>query len=215
MNSLYITATAVEKLKLSAKQHRDRTGISHAVSLEVAAKEAGYGNWKQVTEFAAMAPSRVTQLLEPKHRHCLTWVAPLSGNPFKVFTVSELCAALGDVKPYFIRRPCDQAKGNERCFCELDQFATAVQANVFLDVGDKHDFWNYMFFLGKPARSYPGWQMRVTLGLSTSSEYPNEHLATIGNDDRSNSFNPNNSAFKASIDNRSNQLNPNNERCGR
>lgn len=31
------------------------------------------------------------------------------------------------------------------------------------------------------------------------------------NDDRSNSMNPNNSAYCASIDNRSNQLNPNNE----
>ena len=30
------------------------------------------------------------------------------------------------------------------------------------------------------------------------------------NDDRSNSLNPNNPAYKASIDNRSNQLNPNN-----
>ena len=33
------------------------------------------------------------------------------------------------------------------------------------------------------------------------------------NDDRSNSMNPNNSAYSASIDNRSNQLNPNNEEC--
>ena len=31
------------------------------------------------------------------------------------------------------------------------------------------------------------------------------------NDERSNSMNPNNSAYWASIDNRSNQLNPNNE----
>ena len=31
------------------------------------------------------------------------------------------------------------------------------------------------------------------------------------NEQRSNSFNPNNSAYKASHDNRSNQLNPNNE----
>lgn len=30
------------------------------------------------------------------------------------------------------------------------------------------------------------------------------------NDDRSNSRNPNNPAYKASVDNRSNQLNPNN-----
>ena len=30
------------------------------------------------------------------------------------------------------------------------------------------------------------------------------------NDNRSNSMNPNNSAYKASMDNRSNQLNPNN-----
>lgn len=29
------------------------------------------------------------------------------------------------------------------------------------------------------------------------------------NDDRSNSMNPNNPAYKASVDNRSNQLNPN------
>jgi hypothetical protein len=29
------------------------------------------------------------------------------------------------------------------------------------------------------------------------------------NDDRSNSMNPNNSAYNASVDNRSNQLNPN------
>lgn len=33
---------------------------------------------------------------------------------------------------------------------------------------------------------------------------------TKRNDDRSNSMNPNNSAYKASMDNYSNQLNPNN-----
>ncbi len=31
------------------------------------------------------------------------------------------------------------------------------------------------------------------------------------NDDRSNSINPNNSAYQESVDNRSDQLNPNNE----
>jgi len=31
------------------------------------------------------------------------------------------------------------------------------------------------------------------------------------NDDRSNSMNPNNSAYNASMDNRANQLNPNND----
>ena len=33
------------------------------------------------------------------------------------------------------------------------------------------------------------------------------------NDNRSNSMNPNNPAYKASVDNRSNQLNPNNDEC--
>ncbi len=33
------------------------------------------------------------------------------------------------------------------------------------------------------------------------------------NDDRSNSMNPNNSAYQASMDNHSNQLNPNHSEC--
>ena len=209
MTPPFLTATAVEKLKRLAKQHRDRTGLPLGLSLDVVARESGYANWKRVTELAASAPSSADHLLEGKHRGCLTWVASQTGKLLQVHSVSELLAALGGVKPFFIRRPCSSKNNGQPCLCELDPFATAVQANIHLDVGDKHDFWDYLFTLGSPARTYRGWEMRSELGLATSDDYPNEYLTILGNDDRSNSLNPNNQAFKASKGNRSNQLNPN------
>jgi hypothetical protein len=48
--------------------------------------------------------------------------------------------------------------------------------------------------------------------LNPADHYPNEHLTIPGsNDDRSNTLNPNNDAYKAA-DNRSDQLNPNSPR---
>ena len=49
MKFIPTTATAVEKLKRSAKNLRNETRTSLAVALESIAKSAGYDNWKHVT----------------------------------------------------------------------------------------------------------------------------------------------------------------------
>ncbi|CAI8968092.1 hypothetical protein [Pseudomonas marginalis] len=213
MDQPHITATAVEKLKLAAKSHRNTSGFPLAAALDHVAAQAGYSNWKRVTELAAKPPLIDTNLLPIKHRHLCTWVVPKGSMQLKqVHTVSELCEALGAATPIFIRHACEIATPDNPCFCQLDPFATAMLAGVALDIGDKYDFWNYLFDASKPAREYPAWQKRVVVGLGTSDHYPNEHLTTRDNDDRSDTLNPNNSAHKAATNNRSSQMNPNNTR---
>lgn len=212
MNPPQITATAVEKLKRAAKSLRNASGCNLATALDRVAAQAGYSNWKRVTELAAKPSLPDSQLLPAKHRNRLTWVYTRDQKLKKIHTVSELCEALGGTTPFFIRQPCEWSTPENPCFCQLDPFATAMQAGVALDIGDKHDFWNYLFDLNKPAREFPAWEKRVVVGLATWDHYPNEHLTTQSNDDRSNTLNPNNSAYKATANNRATQLNPNNSR---
>lgn len=213
MNRIYVSATTVEKLKRSAKLHRDQSGSPLAISLNLVAVNAGYASWKQVTECLARTVERDSDLLPANHRQRLTWVVLKgSARSIKVETVAELCEALGIADPVIIRKPCVGHTNSNPCFCQLDPFATAMQAGIHLDIGDKDDLWNYLFDPNRPAFEYPAWQRRVTVGVATADHYPNEHLATWGNSDRSNVMNPNNSAHKAAADNRSMQLNPNNPR---
>lgn len=212
MNHPHITSTAVEKLKRAAKAHRNTSGCPLATALDHVAAQAGYSNWKRVTELAATPPLLDSRLLPAKHRHLLTWVMAKGRMRKQVHTVSELCEALGGATPVFIRQACESATPENLCLCQLDPFATAMLAGVAVDIGDKYDSWNYLFDVSAPAREYPAWQKRVVVGLGTSDHYPNEHLTTRDNDDRSNTLNPNNSAHKATTNNRSSQMNPNNTR---
>lgn len=213
MSHLQITATAVEKLKCAAKSFRNASGCNLATALDHVAAQAGYSNWKRVTELAANPTLPNRQLLPANHRNLLTWVNTRDQKLIKVQNVSELCEALGGVTPFFIRQPCEWSTPECPCFCLLDPFATAMQAGIALDIGDKHDFWDYLFDVNTSAREFPAWQKRVVVGLATYDlHYPNEHLTTKSNDDRSNTLNPNNPAYKATVDNRANQLNPKNPR---
>jgi len=215
MHHIHTTATAVEKLKRSAKARRDSHNCLLAEALDAVAVQAGYTGWKHVTQCAAVTRVGAVQLLPPRHRHLLTWVV-LAGEarPIPVESVEQLCEVLGGIRPYFIREQCSYAPPGGHCLCELDPFATAIQANIHLDIGDKHDFWNWMFDKTQSARTYSDWHMRLHLGLATDANYPNEHLTTRGNRDRSNALNPNNPAHQSALDNRSMQLNPENWRYG-
>lgn len=211
MDHPLITATAVEKLKRAAKSHRNISGCTLATALDYVAAQEGYSNWKRVTELAARPSMPAPQLLPAKHRDLLVRVwSESSMRDKKVNTLPELCEALGGVIPVLVRQACEYATPDNPCFCQLDPFATSILAGVAVDIGDKHDHWNYLFLTSKPAREYPAWQKRVVIGLGTADHYPNEHLTKLGNDDRSDTLNPNNSAHTATTNNRSAQLNPNN-----
>lgn len=215
MRHIPTTATAVEKLKRAAKAYRDAKDCPLHEALEAAAVQAGYMSWKHVTQCAADTSCEPACLLPPRHRHMLTWaVLPGQPRPLQAHSVEQLCELLGGIRPYLIRPPCVHAPTGQHCLCELDPFATATQANLALDLGDKHDFWDLLFDRSKPAHEFPGWKMRVYLGLATWDPYPNEHLALRTNRDRSNALNPNNPAHQAAKDNRSMQLNPENWRFG-
>jgi hypothetical protein len=208
MQNQTISATALEKLKLLARQHRDNTGHSLTQALEFIAQDAGYSSWKQVT---VLASNHTPTLLPAQHSSRLYWV---DSRPRmrKCQTVEELCNALGGLEPVFLRTPCQHSSPRMRCLCALDPFVTAKRANVHIDIGDKHDFWNYLFM---PSRPYSGVNIvdvRINLGLGSHGFYLNEHLLLENNADRSDSLNPNNDAYRRSIQNRTNQLNPNNVR---
>ncbi|MFL1449398.1 hypothetical protein ACI77O_13455 [Pseudomonas tritici] len=211
MHITHVTATAVEKLKLKAKAHRNFAGCTLAVALDHVAAQAGYPSWKRVTELAANPISSVDPLLAAQHRTPLVMVMSGGKAVNKLYrTVPELCEALGGVIPVLIRLPCEYAADDNPCLCQVDPFATAMRANVALDIGDKWDTYNYLFDLSNPAREYPAWEQRRAIGLATAAHYPNEHLTRRGNDDRSNTLNPNNPAHAATATNRAAQLNPNN-----
>jgi len=101
--------------------------------------------------------------------------------------------------PIMFRDATDCACSRD-CLCRIDPFATARSHNVKLDIGDKHDSWTYLFVLGKPYVEFP----ENIIKMHTRSRG-----AHSSNDDRSNSLNPNNSAWAAGANNTSNQLNPN------
>ncbi|MEJ8838183.1 hypothetical protein [Ramlibacter sp. AN1133] len=215
MHHIPTTATAFEKLKLAAKAYRDAQGCQLSHALEAVACQSGYANWKHVTECAEATVRGAAPLLPARHRLSIACVVPKEENRHEyVHSVEELCEKLGGIRPYFIRRRCEQAGSGYHCLCELDPFATAMQANIALDLGDKHDSWHLLFDLNKPAREFPGWQKRAYVGLATEDTYPNEHLTNRSNQDRSNALNPNNPTHQASLNNRSMHLNPENWRFG-
>ncbi len=209
MQTQTISATTLEKLKRLAKQRRDSTGQSLNQSLEAIAQEAGYANWKQVT---VQASDHSPTLWPAQHNSRLYWVEDGSPRMRKCQTVEELCDALGGVEPVFLRCPCHHSYPGERCLCALDPFVTAKHANVAIDIGDKHDFWNYLFMHSRPYLGINIVDVRINLGLGSHGFYLNEHLLMESNADRSNSLNSNNGAYHYSVQNRTNQLNPNNYR---
>jgi hypothetical protein len=213
MHHIPTTATAVEKLKRAAKGYRDIHGCLLAHALDAVAVQGGYADWKHVTVCAEATPGR-DPLLPAKHRHLLTYAEPRAEvNRLKrVTSVEELCDMLGGIQPYFARQRCDQGPAGQHCLCELDPFATSMQNNVLVDLGDKYDGHSLLFMHSRPAREYDSAERRRYFGLATSDVYPNEHLTMRSNRDRSNALNPNNPAHQASLDNRSMQLDPQNRR---
>lgn len=209
MQTNTISATALEKLKRLAKQHRDTTGQPLAASLEAVAQQAGYLSWKHVT---LLANAHKAPLMPASHRWRSHWVAGDGPRMYPCKTVEELCRALGGVEPVFLRSHCDESRPGARCLCELDPFVTAKRANVAIDIGDKHDIWHYLYMLDRPYSGVDIVRVRINLGLGSHGHYLNEHLLDISNDDRSDSLNPNNDAHRHALNNRANQLNPNNER---
>jgi len=204
-----VSATAFEKLKRQAKSHRDTTGHTLTEALEFVACKAGFSSWKQVT---ALAASHQPTLMSASHRHLLVWVDDGSPRMRKCSTVEELCDALGGVEPVLFRSHCHESRLGARCFCEMDPFVIARRANVHVDIGDKHDFWNYLYVIDRPYSGFNIVNVRINLGLGSHGLYINEHLLEGSNADRSNSLNPNNPSHTHGLNNRSNQLNPNNER---
>lgn len=204
-----ISATALEKLKRLAKQHRDTTGQTLTMSLEAIAQQSGYQSWKQVTELVS---SHSVSLMPASHRWRGHFVYGSTFPRMQRFdTVEELCQVL-KVEPVMLRAHCDKSHPGARCLCELDPFVTAKRANVAIDIGDKYDVWDYLFMLEKPFSERNIVEVRVSLGLGSHGHYLNEPLLTSTNDDRSNSLNPNNDANRHAVNNHANQLNPNNER---
>jgi hypothetical protein len=213
MQTTTISATALEKLKRLAKKHRDITGQSFVVSLEIVAHQAGYLSWKQVT---MLANAHITPLMPAFHKrnnHCV--FGPNFRDTHKCTTVEELCEMLGGVEPVLLRAHCHESRPGARCLCEIDPFVTAKRANVGIDIGDKYDHWDYLYQIGKQYAGLNIVSVRINLGLGSHGHYINEHLLDDSNDDRSNSLNPNNDARHHAVNNHANQLNPNNKRFKR
>jgi len=64
--------------------------------------------------------------------------------------VEELCEVLGGVVPALLCSRCHESRPGARCPCELNPFVTAKRTNVAIDIGDKYDFWNYLYILDRP-----------------------------------------------------------------
>ena len=126
-----ISATALEKFKRLAKQHRDTTGRPLAVSLEAVAQQAGYLSWKQIS---MLANAHIAPLMPASHIWRSHWVLDGSPRQRKCTTVEELCEVLGGVAPVLLRSCCPQSSPGARCLCELDPFVTAKRANVCVDI---------------------------------------------------------------------------------
>jgi hypothetical protein len=213
MQTNTISATALEKLKRLAKQHRDISGVTLAESFEAVARQAGYLSWKQVT---MLASAHKPSLMPADHRRQLHWVSsPRFPSMHRCDTVEELCELLGGVEPVLLRARCHESRPGARCICELDPFVTAKRANVAIDIGDKYDHWHYLYLTDRPYSGLDIVSVRVNLRLGSHGCYLNEHLLDDRNDDRSNSLNPNNDGHSHAANNHANQLNPNNERFSR
>lgn len=216
MNATPLSATAVEKLKGLAKNHRDTTGQTLAQSLDAVAKQAGFLHWKQVT---VLSSQHTPALMPANHNGRGHWLHDSTTPRQHRFTsVEELCECLGSVEPVLLRSHCNESKPGARCLCELDPFMTAKRANVRIDIGDKYDFWHYLYLVDEPFSTPDPVAVRIHLGLGSHGHYIHEHLlvdSSSSNDDRSYSLNPNNSAYQHALDNHSDQLNPNNERFKR
>lgn len=209
MHTTTLTASAVEKLNRLAKRHRDETGQSLSQSLEAIAKQAGFLSWKQVT---VLASQHTSTLMSAKHNWRMHWFHnSTTARQQRLASVEELCDYLGGIEPVLLRSHCNESKPGARCLCELDPFMTAKRANVRIDVGDKYDFWDYLYLGDEPFGAPDIVNVRINLGLGSHGHYIHEHLlqTSNGNDDRSDSLNPNNSAYISGMNNRSNQLNPN------
>lgn len=137
MHTNTISATALEKLKRLAKQHRDTTGEPLALSLEAVAQQAGCLSWKQVTMLASAYKS---PLMPASHSWRSHWVYGKSPRQNKCTTVEELCELLGGVEPVLLRNRCDKSRHGARCLCELDPFVTAKRANVAIDIEGRPGF---------------------------------------------------------------------------
>lgn len=111
MQTNTISATALEKLKRQAKQHRGTTGLPLAASLEAVAQQAGYLSWKQVTMLASI---HKTRLMPTSHRRRSHWVAGGSPRLHQCKTVEELCDMLGRVEPVLLRSHCDESRESPR-----------------------------------------------------------------------------------------------------
>ena len=211
MHTTAFSATAVEKLNRLAKFHRDTTGQTLAQSLDTVAKQAGFSSWKQVT---MLASQHTPALMPAKHNWRMHWFHDsTTPRQHRLTTVEELCERLGGVEPVLLRSHCHESKPGARCLCELDPFMTAKRANVRIDIGDKYDFWDYLY-LGDEAFSTPNLvNVCINLGLGSHGHYIHQDrlMGSSSSDDRSNSLNPNNSANQHAIDNHANQLNPNND----
>lgn len=213
MQTNTISATALEKLKQLAKQHRDTNGQPLAAALEVVAQQAGYLSWKQVT---LLANAHKALLMPANHR----WQGHYAYSTKiqrsqRCTTVEDLCEVLGGVDPVLLRARCHESSPGARCLCELDPFVTAKRANVAIDIGDKYDYWSYLYQLDNPYSGVSIVNVRIHLGLGSHGHYLNEHLLDSSNDARSNALNPNNDANCHAANNRANQLNPNNKRFSR
>ena len=95
MQQSHLTATAVEKLKRSAKKVRNETGCSLAFALDQVASEAGYPNWKHVTEMLRPQGQYRDELLPAEHRWVGVHVWGLDGKSRPYETVGALGEALG------------------------------------------------------------------------------------------------------------------------
>lgn len=191
MHATPLSATAVEKLKGLAKRHRNMTGLTLAESLDAVAKQAGFLHWKQVT---VLSSQHTPALMPASHNSRAHWFQD-SATPrqHRFTTVEELCERLGGVEPVLLRSHCNESKPGARCLCELDPFMTANRANVRIDIGDKHDFWDYLY-LGDESFTTPNLvNVRINLGLGSHGHYIHEHLLadSSGDDGRSNRLNPN------------------------
>jgi len=67
--------------------------------------------------------------------------------------VEELCEVLGGVVPALLCSRCHESRPGARCLCELNPFVTTKRAKAAIDIGDKYDFWNYLYL---PDRPYSG-----------------------------------------------------------
>lgn len=178
MQTNTISATALGKLKRLAKQHRETTGQPLAASLDVVAQQAGYLNWKQVT---VLASAHKASLMPAAHLWRSHWVADGSPRLRQCTTVEELCDVLGGVEPVLLRSHCYETRPGARCLCELDPFVTAKRANVAINIGDKHDLWNYLYIPDRPYSGVNIVNVRINLGLGSHGHYLNEHLLESSN----------------------------------